>query len=219
MISKEKDKQLVLSLRKRGFSYSQIKKEVKVSKSTLSLWLKDLPLSRDRIQELRDRNPIRIERYRNTMKLKREIKEKESFNIVRKELKSFSRREKIIAGLYLYWGEGTKAAIGTTALTNTDPDMIKFFVKWLEILKVKKDKLRVVLHLYNDMNVIKEMKFWSDYINIPISQFRKPYIKNTRLCDITYKSGFGHGTCSVLYLNKDLYSYVKAGIKFLRLKV
>ncbi|MEK7501753.1 MAG: helix-turn-helix domain-containing protein [Patescibacteria group bacterium] len=217
MIAKEKEKQLVLALRKKGHSYSQIRKQVDVSKSTLSLWLGDFPLSKLQIRALRDKNPERIEKYRNTMRLKREAQELEAFINFKKKIKSFSEREKLISGLFLYWGEGTKSAPCTVAVTNTDPDIMKFFVHWLSILGVKKEKLKVVLHLYSDMNINKEMQFWSSHLTIPLSQFRKPYIKKTRLCDITYKSGFGHGTCSVLYLNKELYLFVRSGLKFLRM--
>jgi hypothetical protein len=53
-------------------SYSQIKQAIGVSKSTLSGWLKDYPLSKERIDELRGKSERRIERYRETMRKKRE---------------------------------------------------------------------------------------------------------------------------------------------------
>ncbi len=199
MISKEIEKQKALKLRKLGHSYSQIKNSVSVSKSTLSLWLKEFPLSKSQIDLLRGKNPQRIERFRNTMKAKKDNEEQ-------------------IAGLYLYWGEGTKTASCTVAVTNTDPDVLRFFLKWLDLFGVDTSKLRVVLHLYKDMDIQKETKFWSLYLKIPLSQFRKPYIKNTRFCDITYRSGFGHGTCSVLYLDKELYLFVKSGLKYIRMR-
>ena len=59
-------KEKALKMRKQGMSYSQIRAEVKVSKSTLSLWLRDLPLSNARIRELRDFSAVRIEKCRNT---------------------------------------------------------------------------------------------------------------------------------------------------------
>ena len=218
MIAKEHEKQRALALREKGLSYSQIKAIISVSKSTLSLWLKDMPLSQSEINVLRAKSPQRIERFRNTMKAKRDVEEKVSFSQVSKEIGVLSKREILIAGLFLYWGEGTKAAPYTVAVTNTDPDVLRFFVHWLELLGVKKGNMRVVLHLYMDMDVKKEMRFWSTYLNIPKTQFRKPYIKKTRFCDITYKSGFGHGTCSVLYLDKKMYQYVRSGLKYIRMR-
>jgi hypothetical protein len=218
VISKENQKQLALNLRRKGYSYSQIKEVAKVSKSSLSLWLRDMPLTKSQIDLLRAKNPQRIERFRNTMKLKREKVESDALIRFTKAFGRFSRREKILAGLFLYWGEGTKMAASTVALTNTDPDALRFFVRWLNLLGVPNEKMTVVLHLYIDMDIEKEKVFWSEYLKIPLFRFRNPYIKKTRLCDITYKSGFGHGTCSVLYLNAALHSYIKAGLRYIKMR-
>jgi len=67
-----KDREKAIILRKQGMSYSQIKKILKVGKSTLSTWLKDYPLSKQRIRELRDWSEQRIERCRETKRKKKE---------------------------------------------------------------------------------------------------------------------------------------------------
>ncbi|MCX6713082.1 MAG: helix-turn-helix domain containing protein, partial [Candidatus Vogelbacteria bacterium] len=63
-------KQKAVKLRLEGKSYSEIKNLLGISKSTLSGWLEDYPLSKERIKELRDWNPRRIENFRNTMRNK-----------------------------------------------------------------------------------------------------------------------------------------------------
>jgi hypothetical protein len=60
-------KEKAFELRKESISYSEIKTKLTFIKSTLSIWLRDLPLSSQRIKELRDNSPKRIERYRNTI--------------------------------------------------------------------------------------------------------------------------------------------------------
>lgn len=65
-MSLHKEKSKALELRKQGYSYTQIREEIRVSKSTLSLWLRDFPLSDKRIRELRDNSQIRIEKCRIT---------------------------------------------------------------------------------------------------------------------------------------------------------
>ena len=215
-MSKNIEKQKALQLRKKGLSYSQIKKIVRVSKSTLNNWLSDYPLSKERISELRGNNPIRIERFRNTMRMKKEVEENKYFEIVKSEIGKLSKREVIISGLFLYWGEGTKAASCTTAISNTDPDLVRFYIKWLNALGIDTGKLAVRLHLYKGMNIDNEVQYWSEYLNVPKSCFRKPYIKRSSLSDITYVNGYKHGTCNVLYYGKDLYLYVKSSLKYLR---
>jgi hypothetical protein len=208
-----KEKQKAIAMRKKGMSYSQIKEKLGINKSTLSGWLYNMPLSEKRIRELRADNPVRIERYRNTMRKKKEARLGEVYKKVSKDIGNFSKRDLFLAGLFLYWGEGTKAQNSLVALTNTNPEMIKFFIKWLELFNVKRKDLRIKLHLYSDMNIKENLDFWSKEIKIPIEQFYKSYIKKNSIKSISYKNGFGKGTCSVIFGSRDLWEYITIGIK------
>ncbi len=209
------DKQKALAMRKKGMSYSQIKEKLNVGKSTLSGWLDGFPLSEKRIRELRGNNPIRIERYRNTMRAKRNTRLEEVYKKASKDIGTFSKRELFLSGLFLYWGEGTKAQNSLVALTNTNPAMLKIFIKWLGLFDIKREDLKVKLHLYSDMNIKQSVDFWSEELKIPISNFYKPYIKKANLKSITYKNGFGKGTCSVILGSRDLWEYITMGIKYI----
>jgi hypothetical protein len=218
-MARKKDKQKALEYRSKGYSYSQIKDKLKVSKSALSGWLHDMPLSEKRIRELQADNPIRIERYRNTMQAKKDSRLNEVYKKVSKDINIFSKRDLFLAGLFLYWGEGTKAQNSLVALTNTNPSMLKFFIKWLKLFGVKNKDLKVKLHLYSDMNIKESLDFWSKELRIPISQFYKPYVKRTNLKSITYKNGFGKGTCSVILGSRDLWEYILMSIKYISNKL
>ncbi|MFA5791763.1 MAG: helix-turn-helix domain-containing protein [Candidatus Paceibacterota bacterium] len=214
-MARKKDKQKAIAMRKEGMSYSQIKEKLRVSKSTLSGWLYNMPLSEKRIRELRADSPVRIERYRNTMRVKKEARLKEVYRKISKDIGGFSKRDLFIAGLFLYWGEGTKAQNSSVILTNTNPAMLKFFIQWLGLFGIKRKNLKVKLHLYSDMNIKQSLDFWSKELRIPISQFRKPYVKKTQLKSITYKNGFGKGTCCVMFDNRDLWEYIIMGMKYI----
>ena len=136
------DKNKAIKMRESGMSYSQIKAELGVSKSTLSLWLRDLPLSDTRLRELRDFNQVRIEKTRAT-KLKNKTLRR---NSVLENIKLDFQKNKnplFTGGFYLYWGEGTKSAEYTIALTSTDPGIIKTYIAWLKLLHVDIDDCRV----------------------------------------------------------------------------
>jgi len=214
-MARKEDKQKAIVMRKKGMSYSQIKEKLNVSKSTLSGWLYNMPLSEKRIRELQADSPIRIERYRNTMRVKRETRLGEVYKKVSKNIGNFSKRDLFLAGLFLYWGEGTKAQNSLVALTNTNPDMLKFFIEWLKLFGVKNKDLKVKLHLYSDMNTEESINSWSQELKIPLNNFYKPYIKKTSLKSITYKNGFGKGTCSVIVGDRDLWEYILMGLKYI----
>lgn len=95
--------------------------------------------------------------------------------------------------------------------------MIKFFMEYLLTINVPKEKILIRLQLYKDMNVEKEMSFWSNLLNIPKANFRKSYIKKSSLINLTYKTGFGHGTCSLMVYDVNLYNYVISSLKYLKI--
>lgn len=212
-----KDRNKALQLRKKGMSYSQIKLKLGVSKSTLHYWLRDHPLSDERIRALRDWNHVRIEKFRRTMEMKRNHRQEQVLCRVNKYIGKLSKRELFIAGLFLYWAEGTKTTRYTVALTNTDPAVLKFFIKWLRIIGLDTCKIKGRLHLYSDMNPRYQTMFWSNTLGVPKDIFRRPYIKtsisNKRS---NYKGRFGYGTCSLWVTGRDIDDLVTMGVKSIR---
>ncbi|OGM93359.1 hypothetical protein A2333_02875 [Candidatus Wolfebacteria bacterium RIFOXYB2_FULL_49_7] len=212
-MARVKDKEKAIQLRLTGKSYSQIKSELGVSKSTLSGWLKEYPLSKEQFGEL---NVVerRVESYISTCKIRKEQILKEVYDKEKKEIFPLSKRDLFVAGLFLYWGEGGKTDKGSLVLSNTNPAVIKFGVYWMEnTLGVKKDKITARLHLYKDMNIDDEINFWSKELGFKKDQFSNPYIKNSNKAALTYKVGFGHGTCNIRIGNVILRNKVLMGLK------
>lgn len=208
-----KNREMAIALRKKGMSYSQIKKDLSIPKSTLSNWLKNYPLSQERIRELQH-DEKRIERYRETMRKKKEKRLQEYFIKQKKLLFPFNKRELYLTGLFLYLGEGSKQQLAQLSVSNTDPAIIKFFMIWLvKSLRIQKEKLRIQLHLYNDMDVHEEIEYWSKTIHIPKQQFSRPYIKKTSSDRINHKGGFGHGTCNLRICNARLTESVMMAVR------
>lgn len=212
-MARPKDKEKAIKLRLKGLSYSQIKSEMGLSKSTLSGWLKSHPLSDEQIKKLRDFNPQRIERCRNTKAKKVEERLGNVYEKVSTDILKLNKRDLFIAGMFLYWGEGSKSERFTTALSNTDPAMLRFFLKWLKLFNINNEKLHITLQLYSDMNINREIEFWSKELKLSTHLFKKPYIKTSTLAGLTYKRGFGHGTCNIRIFNRDLAEYVHMGVK------
>jgi hypothetical protein len=216
-MAKRKERALAVEMRLAGKSYSEIKERLGVSKSTLSLWLREHPLSEEQMKNLRDWNPRRIENYKKTCQIRRARILQGVYEEVKKDIGTLTKRELFIAGIFLYWAEGTKTSNATVAVSNTDPIMLKTFLVWLEQMGIKKSELKVYLHLYSDMDVQKELLFWSKILHIPLAQFRKPYVKTSKYVDITYrKGGFGHGTCNIIVYNRTLCDYTLKGIDYIK---
>jgi len=191
------EKRKVIELRKKGKSYSEIRKIIKVSKSSLSLWLKNVMLTDEQVNGLKMKKVMAVERYKKAMKIKRQTKLDGYYQNQVKKWIPLSNREKFIAGLFLYWGEGNKVSTNLVNVSNTDPSVIKFAIYWMEkCLKIPMNEIYIKLHLYSDMNIEQETEFWSKTLGIDKERFTRPYIKKSLRKDIDQK-GFGHGTCNI----------------------
>ncbi|MEX0910347.1 MAG: helix-turn-helix domain-containing protein [Candidatus Paceibacterota bacterium] len=215
-MARHQDKDKAIKLRLSGYSYSQIKKEINVSKSTLSNWLSSYSLSVNRLKELRDNNEKRIEKTRNTKKLNKLKRLEEVYFKTKLDIGILNDRDVFLGGLFLYWAEGYKTAPYTTAVGNTDPDMLKFFIKWLKVVDAPLYKIKVRIHMYQDMKKEEVIGYWKSQLNLPASCFGQVYIKTSKLSGLSYKNGFGHGTCNIIIHNRDLNEYVLTALKYLR---
>ena len=201
-----------------NLSYNAILTQVPVAKSTLSEWLKNFPLSKEKILELRKegwkKGETSRERFRETMRHKRKERMKKVYNICITKISKISKDAFFAAGLMLYLGEGSKTDYSKIALANTDPRIIVFFIKWLgDFLDVPKERLKAQLHLYPNMDIEKEKEFWKNILGFEDKQFYKPYISKILRSSFTYKESFRHGTCSVYFGSVEKKSELMSSIQ------
>lgn len=110
-------------------------------------------------------------------------------------------------GVMLYWGEGTKKGF-TVALANSDPIMVKVYLKFLrEICGVDEKRLRVGLHYYKDHDPKKLVAFWSGITKIPQNQFDRPFLHFAGKG--SYKSKSQYGTVAVRYSDLRLLKLIQ----------
>ncbi|MDP1722276.1 MAG: helix-turn-helix domain-containing protein [Candidatus Gottesmanbacteria bacterium] len=211
------DRRKAIFFRKQGMTYGEIKKRLRVSKSTLSEWLRDEPLTNDQMVSLavnkKKSRELAVEKTRIVKLNKRQARLSQIYSQEKKRLVPIDLKSLEIAGLFLYWGEGNKRTPTSIALNNTDPMVVKFYLYWLlKILKVPKERIHVSLHLYSDMDREKEMLYWSTTLKLSLTQFQKPYVKKSLRMMVDHK-GYGHGTCGLIFNNARLKERVLLGIK------
>src|SRR3989344_8085112 len=77
-------------------------------------------------------------------------------------------------GVGLYWGEGNKANKNIVKLGNSDPELLKVFIKFLTtFFKINGRSLKFHLHLFSDINVEEATSHWAKELNVRRSQFYK----------------------------------------------
>ncbi len=206
---KFKEKIKAIQLRKQGKSYSEILKKISVSKSTLSLWLRDIELTKKQKKLLlKGRQKSRYAGAKARQKQRVE-KTKKIIELAKKEAKKNYKNSLFLSGLMLYWAEGDKSDIQEEVkFTNSDLVMIKLMIKWFQnICKVPKNKFRIALHIHTLHCRANIEQYWSKITKIPLTQFHKTQIKPTSLKH--RKNPLYNGTCAVIIYNKNLFRKIK----------
>ena len=118
------------------------------------------------------------------------------------------RDEKLKAlGVALYLGEGGKSQNWIIDFSNSDPIIIKIFVKFLrDICGIRENKLRVLLYCYKNQNINELITFWNKITKISKSQFTKPYVRNDFNPNKENKMKFG--LVHIRYSDKKLFSLI-----------
>ncbi len=107
-------------------------------------------------------------------------------------------------GIGLYWGEGTKANKNAVRLGNSDPILIKIFIKFLDsFFGVKKDKLKFQLQVFSDLDVESVINYWIKLLGIKRDQLYKTIITPHRSLG-TYRKRSSYGVMTLYYGNTKL---------------
>lgn len=179
-----KDK--VRELRMSGLGLNQISKVSKVPKSTIRLWIKDIKLSSQqkaalnkRVFDALQRGRIKAQRLSSK---KRAEKIEALLSKGKSEIAKLSKRELLVAGVALYWAEGFKNKHEKRlGFCNSDHEMILFYLRWLQMLGIKKENItaRVSLNAAYKENDLEIRQYWSEVTGIPLGQFTKTFYQNT----------------------------------------
>lgn len=185
-MAKSKERLIARSLRKQGLSVKDIAKQLEVAKSTVSLWVRDIILSIDQLEKLRQKMITSSERGRllGSLKQKNERLKRIKISTIKgiELMSKLNKRELLIAGTSLYWADGTKKKRGVS-FCNSDPKLIQFMINWLkECFNVSNDQIRCNVGINeihkNREKIVKD--YWSDITNIPVSQFTKTSFKKVK---------------------------------------
>jgi len=185
-MSKAIEKNKALNLRKRGFSYGEILKTIPVAKSTLSLWLREISLSKKQKQRLTEKKIKSALRGSQKRREQRIILTSEIKNKAAKEVGKISKREFWLMGVALYWAEGHKERDrgSLVRLGNSDPKMIKLFLKWLyERCGIKKKDIlfRMYLHETSKNRLVVVKKYWANVTGFSEEYFEKITWKKNKI--------------------------------------
>jgi len=169
-----------------GESIKLIAKKLGVSVSSVSLWCRDIELTDQQIKRLslRATDPYYGKRlnYIISVKNKKDKKIRDLKNKGIDKVGDLNKRELFLVGTALYWSEGFKKD-NQVGFANSDPKMIKLFIRWLYECFGYSDKdliPRLTLNIsYKDKSGDIE-KYWSEVTRIPLIYFGKTFFQKVK---------------------------------------
>jgi hypothetical protein len=171
-------------MRREGRSYREIREVLGVSKSTLSLWLRAVPLTYQQRAALAARTPAATSRRAEAIRetgTRRRLQVQAS---AREQVQELSESELFVAGVVAYWAEGTKNKPWRTGtkvrFMNSDPNLIKLFLEWLALVGVGEERIVFRLHIHESADVAAALRFWRDTLGVPESAFLNTVRKRHR---------------------------------------
>jgi transposase len=169
-------------LREQGYDYNRISAELGVSKSSVSLWVRDLPRpERLSYAECRKRAAEGARRYWETERRVREAKREATRAAAAADIGSLTQRDFLIAGAIAYWCEGAKnkpyLRHDRVVFMNSDPGLIMFFLRFLDAAGVGRDRLIYRVQIHESADVAAAEQFWLALTGAAPDQFRQATLK------------------------------------------
>jgi len=189
-------KNIVIDMRKRGYSYSEIQNSIHVPRSTIAYWLRGVKLTGEQKKILKSKqlDAIRVNSEKKKAKTNQQIEEIKLNSS--KQIKEISKKELWLMGIMLYWRErlllnNESDLKKGVSFTSSDPYLIKFFIRWLaDVGNVKSDELIFDIFIYkfgktkklsetDKINRIKEIiRYWAEVTGSEKENFTHIYFKD-----------------------------------------
>ncbi|KUN70157.1 hypothetical protein AQJ46_17455 [Streptomyces canus] len=196
-------------LRTPGWTYGRIQAELGCSKSSVSLWVRDLPTPEPKCtpEEQQARMNAGLARLRNTQDQERQATKAAAEAAVGE----LSDRELFFTGVALYWAEGAKdkphRRTEVLQFINSDPNVITLFLRWLEFLGVRRERLTLRVSIHETADVEAAERFWAAIAGVDTSAFSKATLKRHNPRTFRKNTGDTYHGCLVIYVRQsaDLY--------------
>ncbi|MEU1292270.1 helix-turn-helix domain-containing protein [Streptomyces sp. NPDC005840] len=198
-----------VELRLRGLTYAEIQRELGCAKSSVSLWVRHLPRPDPGAAADRARQASRRRWDRESAR--RDEERRRAKEAAAAEIGALSPRELFLAGVALYWAEGSKdkphRRSEALQFINSDPGVIRVFLRWLESQGVGRERLTLRVSIHETADVAGAVRFWADVTGVDARRFSRATLKRHNPRTVRKNTGDGYHGCLVVYVRQsaDLY--------------
>ncbi|MGV9451829.1 hypothetical protein [Streptomyces sp. NPDC003635] len=196
-------------LRLQGWTYDRIEAELGCSKSSISLWVRDLPKP-ERKRSPEEASSAARRGWEVTLQ-RREVERQHTKASAAEEIGELTDRELFIAGIALYWAEGTKdkphARRERVTFVNSDPHVIRLYLAWLTMLGVEREQIRFHVMIHESADVVAAENYWADLVGSDCSSFGKTTLKRHNPKTVRKNTGAEYRGCLALTVRQSAELY------------
>lgn len=208
--AKDSERLQARQLRADGLSLRQISEKLNVAKSSVSVWVADIPVppicgpgSAEIAQRGRE--------YWKTEMRRRDVAREQTKLSAAQEVGSLSDRDLLLVGAILYWAEGSKDKSydrrERVVLINSDERLIRIFLRWLQLLGVPKERLRFRLSIHESACIEEAQTHWAEVVGISPDQFDRATIKRNKASTVRLNVGADYHGCVIVTVLKSAFLY------------
>ncbi|MDG5802004.1 hypothetical protein P9869_04920 [Streptomyces ossamyceticus] len=200
-------------LRLKGWTYDQIQLELGCSRSSISLWVRDLPRP-ERKRTYEESAAIARRGWEAKLRIREEERQARKAT-AHSQIGSLTDRELFLVGVGLYWAEGSKskpyARRECVTFVNSDPDVIALYMAWLDLLGVERERMRFRVMIHETADVDAAERFWAALAQVDVGTFGKATMKKHNPKTMRKNVGDTYKGCLVIKLlqGADLYQRIE----------
>ena len=200
-------------LRRRGYSLRQLSERLNLSRSTVSLWTKNVKLTQLGIDRARSNQAAHRETSGKTLHTRKLDRIKKATRIAENFIRTIkvNRTLNMVILSIFYQCEGSKADRGVR-FANSNPEIVRVFLFVLRsCFLIKEDRLHVRVHIHDYHDDEKIRKYWSEVTKVPVSRFYKSFIKRSdhKFKHLDYK-GCVHISYSDSHISRVILAFAKS---------
>jgi hypothetical protein len=185
-------------LRSLGLTYGEIRELIPVPKGTLSYWCRDIRLGDEQIEAIRKRTGPET---RKGIPVDTQWRRRKEIDRIREDARRFAEGHLddpfFVAGVVLYWGEGSKTG-ANLIVANSDPAVLRLFVAWVRRYLDRDSVFRLSLHLHEGNDESAARSYWGHVTGLSDAKFTKTFIKPRGTGH--RKNRLAYGVCRVAVL-------------------
>jgi hypothetical protein len=173
-----------------------------VSKSSCSLWLRDLPHPEEDAERAAAAQQRRTDALRARARRDRDARDELGAEVTRAAAEGVgpvSSRDLVLALAVSYWCEGSKTKPWNrqklVKWMNSDPVLVTLFLEGLAVVGIGADRLSLRLHIHESADELAARTWWSEHTGVPLTQFRQSTIKRHNPTTVRQNTGDGYRGC------------------------